>query len=1840
MTNSLENPIPSFKYSVMKSLIFSIVLLITLSTFSQTPGFIFKPAATALGKAVLDPNGDGYTSVSNAGFGTNDYGTASELNMIALPIINPEPLNDPTTGSNGGMTDICTIDGSKYSVMLLKRNIASGTYAGDYFIVRFRVGGTSTSGKGFSLLFDSDGTNFGSQYSSPANPGYEKELVFQTGSNSKVVLYSYAGVGTQTKVVEYAGDNYHQRSYAKSTNGSNPDYFYDFFVPFDMLGLTTQPVRIIAATTNASSSAVTGVKSDFNGIVDSKYGNDPSLIQTALWNAFPATPVNALSEGGSFNQGVTATPTVSMPAVGSTSISGTSTEAAGTLITVYRAGESIGTTTVQADGSWTLSGISGSLLQTNDEITATATAAPDKTVSALSTVVKVNRCYIEPPVISASSNGLNTIISLTWNWPAGVSPASSVAEMKLYSLAKNAEPSTTVALTPAQQYYDVASGTTKDFIPTTALGNNGVYTANITYGGCVSGYSRVILGTGAYASSKTPPPTYSSPTTIIANTAAQNITLANTHSSAATIILYVNGVRQTSGSAAASPGTVTLSLPAVQIGNVVTIRALATSGNYWLSDATATTVVAGSTCATPTITGTYYSTTTVVKGTSTEVAGTTITLYNSANTAIGTTTVNADGTWAVTGLNLSGVTGMYAKASSSTKNTSAASSPNTSVTAVTLTAPVISGSYTNNSTTVSGTYNGTGLTGSVYARLYIDGSPYDAAGNLLEKVVTGGTWSFTSLPAGTLYRGAVVTALLINNGLESPVSTGVTITGVVSFSVSAPASATAGSNFSVAITAKDGASGTGNTVTTYTQVAAISSTNSVQTSGSLTSSFSSGVMSAHAMVLTTAGASRNITVIAQDDPTVIGTTTLTINAAAASKLVLNTPSDFSISTRGAYSLRLTDAYGNDVVAGAGGVTVNLAATGTGGQFWNAVSGGSTITTVTIPQGQSTANYWFTAGAGNYTVTASSGSYTSATDDIMIFGTASKYVVSAPTYARVGSILTITAQLTDASNNPVSAAGYTVNWTSANGGSFSAASSTTDATGKATISFTASSSASITHTITATTTSPALTGTSGNCVTTNAYVWNGGSNTNPGVRANWNKEETPGNGADVIVLSSACYFPALTGDANYGNLELQSGGRLDLNGASLTVNGNITGNGKIKGSAASKLIFNNSANGTIRFDHGNTNDRNSKMIGGITLNTSGNISIGNEVLVKGKVQLTNGRLVTNDSLVIASDEDSTGYLNGDLSLISGTVIAERMITSNKVNNTVQLNRAWRLLAPIVNTTTTIKDNWQEGVNNPNTSTNLNPNPGYGTHITGSTIGANGFDATITGQPSMYTFNQAAQQWVGINNTNTTNLSATTGYLIFIRGDRAMDLNQTALLQGAANTRLRARGTLVTTNQTFNNLASTTGQVSLITNPFAAPINWISLYNDDNNANNFENYFTIWDPNFGTRGAFVTVSPLEKTPGTYATTDIQSGTAFFVKTKAGAIANSITVKTSHISSTNNIDVFRTGTQQELLRTSLYFTHTDNTRRIADGVVEVYNNIYSAGFDGNDAVQMANWDEDIAILRDGQQLSIESRPLADNGDTINFQIARLREINYEWEFKAENFNAPGLTAYLQDAFTGTETAISLAGTTVVPFTVTSNAASKAAGRFRIVYRGTATLPVTLTSVKAYQQNSGINVSWNTQNESGMQQYEVEQSTTGNNFAKVNTTAAKNGTANSYSWFDASPAQGNNYYRIKAVSLNGEVKYSNIVVVKLGGKGNEMSVYPNPVKGNTISLSLNGLSKGNYTMSVFNQLGQQVLNRVINHNGGNATQTVDLSSLATGIYELRLSNGQTVLTERLVKE
>ncbi len=635
---------------------------------------------------------------------------------------------------------------------------------------------------------------------------------------------------------------------------------------------------------------------------------------------------------------------------------------------------------------------------------------------------------------------------------------------------------------------------------------------------------------------------------------------------------------------------------------------------------------------------------------------------------------------------------------------------------------------------------------------------------------------------------------------------------------------------------------------------------------------------------------------------------------------------------------------------------------------------------------------------------------------------------------------------------------------------------------------------------------------------------------------------------------------------------------------------------------------------------------------LSIASSGKIAINPNVILQASGTLA----FNNQRVVVKSTSDgsgSIGQISGTGSVTgNGNIRVERFISAST-------NRGYRQLTPSVTTTNSINANWQEGVNNTSFTApdfNKNPAPGYGTHITGNTDGANGLDATQKGSVSLYTLNSAQTAWDAVLNTTTPTLNAKTGYLIYLRGNRSVDLNSNT---SSNNTTLRATGTLPVGNQVYNVIS---GKYNLITNPYASAINWTSIYG--NAGNSFGNInFVYWDPNVNQpTGVYVSVSNTGSVSnGAALQTNgamIQTGQAFWV---SPAIAT-VTIREEDKAAINSRDVFRTnGGAIEMLHISLYYNNTEFGRVSADGALAQFGNDFSAAVDRTDAPKFANFNEDVAILRNGNKLAIEARPLIDQVDTLPIYMAKMKQQAYEWQFDPRNFNAPGLQAYLQDKFLNNERQISLDEQTVVNFTVTADAASSASDRFRIVFRTNTVLPINFTNVKAFEKGSAIQVEWNLGNEQNVKHYEVEKSIDGRSFTQAGIQGVRNVSSTSnYQFVDATPNTGNNYYRIKAIENGGLYKYSQVVNVKTGKGNSAISVYPNPVKGKLLNVQFINQPSGKYAIKLINNLGQEVYRSEFNHIGGSASETLNLgNSVVKGIYQLQVKGTGNTITKVVVE-
>jgi hypothetical protein len=174
-------------------------------------------------------------------------------------------------------------------------------------------------------------------------------------------------------------------------------------------------------------------------------------------------------------------------------------------------------------------------------------------------------------------------------------------------------------------------------------------------------------------------------------------------------------------------------------------------------------------------------------------------------------------------------------------------------------------------------------------------------------------------------------------------------------------------------------------------------------------------------------------------------------------------------------------------------------------------------------------------------------------------------------------------------------------------------------------------------------------------------------------------------------------------------------------------------------------------------------------------------------------------------------------------------------------------------------------------------------------------------------------------------------------------------------------------------------------------------------------------------------------------------------------------------------------------------------------------------------------------------------------------------------------------------------------------------------------------ATLPVTIINLKAQQQKSIIRIDWTSITEINVAGYEIQRSSNALSFYSVGTLAAKGNSTQkvNYTFNDAQPLHGDNYYRIKAVDKDSRITYSNTVLVKMNDDKMITTVYPNPAKD-----ILHVETNSNASFSLITQSGKLLMTTNINDKG-----TINISGITGGLYYLKnnsTGNVQKVVIER----
>lgn len=177
---------------------------------------------------------------------------------------------------------------------------------------------------------------------------------------------------------------------------------------------------------------------------------------------------------------------------------------------------------------------------------------------------------------------------------------------------------------------------------------------------------------------------------------------------------------------------------------------------------------------------------------------------------------------------------------------------------------------------------------------------------------------------------------------------------------------------------------------------------------------------------------------------------------------------------------------------------------------------------------------------------------------------------------------------------------------------------------------------------------------------------------------------------------------------------------------------------------------------------------------------------------------------------------------------------------------------------------------------------------------------------------------------------------------------------------------------------------------------------------------------------------------------------------------------------------------------------------------------------------------------------------------------------------------------------------------------------------------------LPIELIAFDAsLNKRKTVDVTWTTQNEVNNDYYIVEKRTDNSDWIQLGIVdgAGNSNTVSNYEFEDLSPANGNNYYRLKQFDFNGNYMYSEIKSVNIAMDEENIVMYPTPANS---SFSIQGKDIDKSEIRIFDAVGKEVqINSEMITPDLIQFQTINLTN---GTYSVQISTGIKVCNKKMI--
>jgi hypothetical protein len=188
---------------------------------------------------------------------------------------------------------------------------------------------------------------------------------------------------------------------------------------------------------------------------------------------------------------------------------------------------------------------------------------------------------------------------------------------------------------------------------------------------------------------------------------------------------------------------------------------------------------------------------------------------------------------------------------------------------------------------------------------------------------------------------------------------------------------------------------------------------------------------------------------------------------------------------------------------------------------------------------------------------------------------------------------------------------------------------------------------------------------------------------------------------------------------------------------------------------------------------------------------------------------------------------------------------------------------------------------------------------------------------------------------------------------------------------------------------------------------------------------------------------------------------------------------------------------------------------------------------------------------------------------------------------------------------------------------------------------------LPIELLDFKGdYEKNNHrVALTWKTASEHNNDHFVIERSVDGRNFVPLGqvNTAAPNGNSSqpvNYSFYDNQPVRGTCYYKLRQFDNSGQENYGGMTAVSIDELDlNDLLLQPNPAN-TSVTMKFSSADEGTAQIRMFDYTGREVKASEIAIGEGINSVEMPVTDLPNGIYLVRIISGNTVLSEKLIKQ